>query len=296
LVASIEAEYETKLKDLQERHAVELATRTTNGGSGGSGESALEQLNGAQHPTHAPPSDPNQPTDENNADDGDDNDAAAKRSKKQEKARQKREKQRQEELKRERQVAEEIAATAGQTPRDLEMADLTHILQPLGYVIRPVAADGHCLYRAVAAQCSNENSNNNSAAISYQDLRTLCADTLQQHADEFAAFCEYSDAIPDFDTYVAHVRSSAEWGGHLELRVLARALHRVIHVYSTTTTSNHGGSGNPIIIAEEGGETNGDNSIQNKEPIRLSYHTKYYALGEHYNEVVPMDTSQQQEP
>lgn len=172
------------------------------------------------------------------------------------------------------------------------MAALTKILQPLGYVIRPVPADGHCLYRAVAAQFSNEKSNSN--ALTYQEMRTLCADTLRQHADEFAAFCEYSDAIPDFDTYVAHVRSSAEWGGHLELRVLARALHRVIHVYSTTTAS-HGGNGNPLIIAE-GEEINDDNNVRNKEPIRLSYHTQYYALGEHYNEVVAIDTSQQHEP
>jgi len=68
---------------------------------------------------------------------------------------------------------------------------------------------------------------------------------------------------------VDKVRSSVEWGGHLELRVLALALGRPIVVYSTEK---------PLTL--EPGEDDGT------DPIRVSYHKHYYALGEHYNQVV----------
>ena len=103
-------------------------------------------------------------------------------------------------------------------------------------------------------------------------LGALCADTLQSHAEEFAPFCELSDDITSFEDYVEHVRNSAEWGGHLELRALSRALHRPVLVYSTR---------DPLEIKEE--EISEGGAI---DPIRLSYHHHYYALGEHYNEVV----------
>ena len=101
-------------------------------------------------------------------------------------------------------------------------------------------------------------------------LGALCADTLQSHQDEFAPFCELSDDISTFDDYVQRVRDSAEWGGHLELRALGMALDRPIHIFKA-------GTGEPLHIHEQG----------SGEPIRLSYHHHYYALGEHYNQVVP---------
>jgi OTU domain-containing protein 6 len=89
----------------------------------------------------------------------------------------------------------------------------------------------------------------------------------------FAAFA--FDVIPDYATYV-NVRSSADWGGHLELRALSMALHRPVIVYSAAQSSE------PLVIAEEV-DQQGD-TIDN--PIRLSYHLSYYSLGEHYNRVV----------
>ncbi len=100
---------------------------------------------------------------------------------------------------------------------------------------------------------------------------SLCADTLQENQDEFAPFCEYTDEISTFDEYLEKVRNSAEWGGHLELRALGIALSRPILVYSVQSGAK------PLAIHEaEGGA----------EPILLSYHLHYYALGEHYNQVV----------
>ena len=102
---------------------------------------------------------------------------------------------------------------------------------------------------------------------------SLCADTLSEHQDEFAPFCEYTDDITSFDEYLSKVRNSAEWGGHLELRALGIALGRPILVYSVQSGAK------PLAIheLEEG---------SGAEPILLSYHLHYYALGEHYNQVV----------
>jgi OTU domain-containing protein 6 len=119
------------------------------------------------------------------------------------------------------------------------------------------------------------------------------------HEDDFAPFCEVrhngggdgddgggggggsSAGGPpaSYAAYVDRVRSSAEWGGHVELRALSAALGRPVAVYSAR-------SAEPLRIGEQphgaiGGEDAG--------PIRLSYHLSYYALGEHYNLVVPAE-------
>jgi OTU domain-containing protein 6 len=104
---------------------------------------------------------------------------------------------------------------------------------------------------------------------------------LVQHSDDFANFIDYTDDVPDFDTYVARIRSSADWGGHLELRVLALALQRPIIVYQAQADE-------PLVIDGEGQFSSG-NSSENP-PIRLSFHRQYYALGEHYNQVVETTT------
>lgn len=101
----------------------------------------------------------------------------------------------------------------------------------------------------------------------------VCADTLLRHESEFAPFCEYDDEkVPDFAHYVERVRNSSDWGGHLELRVLSLALKKHIVVYSAQSTE-------PLHVKPADGE-------EDDEPIRLSYHLHYYALGEHYNQVV----------
>jgi OTU domain-containing protein 6 len=106
----------------------------------------------------------------------------------------------------------------------------------------------------------------------------LCADQLQEHEADFAPFCAYNDDIPDYVTYVDRVRSSADWGGHLELRALSMALHRPVMVYSAAQQS-------ALVIAEEVSSQQAGDTVHDN-PIRLSYHLNYYSLGEHYNRVV----------
>jgi OTU domain-containing protein 6 len=112
-----------------------------------------------------------------------------------------------------------------------------------------------------------------------------CAQVLEAHEHDFSPFCELSDSVPDYETYVDRVRSSADWGGHLELRALSIALKRPVVVYSAQSPE-------PLRIEEQQREgesefsSSGDDD--NDDPIRLSYHRSYYALGEHYNQVVPV--------
>lgn len=124
---------------------------------------------------------------------------------------------------------------------------------------------------------------------------------MSQHEEDFKPFCELGgggggDGPEDYKAYVDRVRSSAEWGGHLELRAISMALQRPIHVYSVTTATaalsggNRGGG--PLVIDDSRhDDDNQDSDISSNNsnnPIRLSYHLKYYALGEHYNHVVPV--------
>jgi OTU domain-containing protein 6 len=66
--------------------------------------------------------------------------------------------------------------------------------------------------------------------------------------------------------------TKAEWGGQLELRAISSSFETCIIVYEATS---------PVLkMGEEFLSTE-------VPPVRLSFHKYYYALGEHYNSVVP---------
>jgi len=188
---------------------------------------------------------------------------------------QKRMKQRQQQLDKEAEIANNIA-NAGPTARELENNRLQELyLSPIQHTIHEIKADGNCLYRAIAHQVEYITKD----PITYVQIRDICANTLQNHKLDYGPFLELSDGengVNDFDTYVENVRNSNEWGGHIELRVLAKALKRVIVVYSADST--------PLYIDPE------DNAVAHDavddECLRLSFHKFFYALGEHYNSVV----------
>jgi OTU domain-containing protein 6 len=272
---SVEVDFETKQNEMKTRHEAELKAVSDGGteteevgvamNNVSIGDDNDDQKESASAPASAPATlSPAQM-------------AAVAEDERKEKLRLKKEKEREKARDKERAREQAIVdenANAGPSPRDVEMAILQSKL-PAGMRMEEVTADGHCLYRAVAAQHS-ELTNNSTTTTTYASIRNLCADKLQEHEADFAPFCEYTDAIPDYATYVSRVRSSADWGGHLELRALSMALHRPVIVYSAAQSSE------PLVIADEV-EQRGD-TIDN--PIRLSYHLSYYSLGEHYNRVV----------
>mmetsp|Transcript_15244 Transcript_15244/g.37619 ORF Transcript_15244/g.37619 Transcript_15244/m.37619 type:complete len:321 (-) Transcript_15244:437-1399(-) len=278
-LAAVEEEYDGKQKALQATLEQELAGLSLDGDEGVAESNASPDNNGEGGkgtPTEATTTTTTTITATNGDGDGDDD--AAARERKLAKARKKREKQREREAEKERQIAEETA-NAGPSMRDVELDQLQNILTPLSLAISPVPADGHCMYRSIAAQLSLLSPEEGEQG--YNTIREVCANTLRAHEDEFSPFCEYDDEVTNFDQYVDKVRDSAEWGGHLELRALRIALDRPILIYSVSNGRE------PLEIHSES-ETSDKSDTDKKEPIRLSYHLHYYALGEHYNQVVKL--------
>ena len=317
---SCEAEFDAQVVALKVQHAQELASLLHLGSGAsdndGRGSNAVddehddecatkktdETLTSTSRGTAPPETTTNQSNNNSN-----------NNNKKQDKARRKRQEQRAAELERQRQIEQEIAQ-AGPLPRPVELEQLQQILvtasstsshqQQQHFEIVEIPADGHCLYRAVAAQlnrmhCQPNNKNNDSSNYTnYQTIRARCADQLQQHPDEYMHFAELHNddnnnnhetttttTVAAFTEYCERVRSGSDWGGHLELRALATALQRPIHIYSVAA------QGCVIVEPEEPANSTTTTITSSADaamlqPIRLSYHVHYYALGEHYNEVV----------
>jgi len=79
------------------------------------------------------------------------------------------------------------------------------------------------------------------------------------------------DAAELYEEYCNRVVTTSDWGGQLELRALACALQRPIHVF-----------------AAEGDEITMGGEFADREPLQLTYHLHYYTLGEHFNSVAPL--------
>lgn len=75
------------------------------------------------------------------------------RERKQEKSRRKREKERQKQQEKEAEIEQDLQ---GPSARKLELEILQSKLDPMKLDIVEVESDGHCLYRAVAAQCPDD--------------------------------------------------------------------------------------------------------------------------------------------
>jgi OTU domain-containing protein 6 len=188
---------------------------------------------------------------------------------------------------REEQIAKEMAEAPD--PRQIEIDAIMELyLTGAKLEIEEVRADGNCLYRAIAKQMElmvddgiGSKSEGGAAAelaeekFDFMNMREICAQELWERKEEYEPFADLDEVkVENFEGYVDKVRDSSEWGGHLELRALAQKLSRTIVVYSTE---------GPLEIV--GGNGGGGNS-GGEGVIRLSFHKKYYALGEHYNSVV----------
>ncbi len=203
-----------------------------------------------------------------------------------EKALAKRLRKKQNALQKQKEREEEIANAIANAPnpRQLEIDAMKELyLNPHNLQIEEIAADGNCLYRAVARQLDYlgillDGDDNSQSSSSYEQMRKICATQLLEARNEYEPFCDLADSnVTSYEEYVDKVRGSSEWGGHLELRALACALDKTIVVYSA--------DGVPLYIrAKEDGSTGNDDVEDGL--IQLSFHRRYYALGEHYNSVV----------
>jgi OTU domain-containing protein 6 len=131
---SLEAEYDAKLNELQARHAQEIASANI----------SIET-----EPTEQPADDPHPEVQQSSV-----NEQKEGSVSKLEKARRKRDKQRAVERERYLQIEQETANAPSLRDAEIQRIREKH-LAPLNLSIQDVVADGHCLYRAVAAQCND---------------------------------------------------------------------------------------------------------------------------------------------
>ncbi|KAL3761964.1 hypothetical protein ACHAWU_010141 [Discostella pseudostelligera] len=228
------------------------------------------------------------------------NEEEVRRQKALQKKLKKKNQQRQMEIDREKRIEEENS-TAGPSRRQLELEAMqTLYLRPRGLAVQEVEADGNCLYRAVAMQCRRLNLDvvDVTSEKCYDKIRTICADVLMgSNRAEYEPFAECGEGYSaagggenehhgnhpaTFEEYVNNVRSTSTWGGQLELRALCEGLKCPIVVFSA--------EGPPLTMGADyaqGGAAEGEMSCDKNNSLLLSFHRHYYALGEHYNSVVP---------
>ncbi|CAM9447874.1 unnamed protein product [Ectocarpus fasciculatus] len=191
-----------------------------------------------------------------------------KRDQKRAKAQRKRDKQREKEVEREQRIAKE-KEEGGPDPRIVEMDVLKTQVAPRGFRVSEIKADGHCLYRAVAEQLTLTGRRPGLTEESYPLMRQEAARELRSSPSEYLPFLDGLEEGEEFDKYCEKVEGSAEWGGQVELQALSSALQAPMEVFSAMSP--------PLLLGQD----------YDGPPLLLTYHEHYYALGSHYNSVVP---------
>ncbi|EJK46879.1 hypothetical protein THAOC_34439 [Thalassiosira oceanica] len=286
-----EFKYDGLERDIRERHQREVEMLSGDGGEDGQdgvvGTEIAADTDAAKETVAEtrPERSDRATSDEENAREEESRQEARRRA--QQKKLKKKNARRQRELEREKRIEEENAQ-AGPSRRELEVEAMQKLyLSPRGLNVQEVEADGNCLYRAVGVQCARlgmDIVDGTKPERSYGKIRGICADVLLgSNRSEYEPFAEYDDAN-DYEDYVEKVRSSSTWGGQLELRALSEGLKRPIVVFSA--------EGPPLVMGKEFAvesdrTEDDDGDWANKSMLLLSFHRHYYALGEHYNSVVP---------
>lgn len=126
-----------------------------------------------------------------------------------------------------------------------------------GLMIKDVAGDGNCLFRAIADQLV-DNPNK------HAEYRQKIMDFVEANREDYEPFVE--DDIP-FDTYIADMRKLASWGGHIEIQACS-VLYEC----------------NVIIHQLDQPRWEVNNHQIPKKTIHLSYHD-----GDHYASVRSLD-------
>ena len=292
-----EFKYDGLERDLKERHRAEI--EALNGGGDNTkdaGETdAKDNTKAEEATTTSTPAqieeETKQPTPEEIEE--------AKRQKALQKKLKKKAAQRQKELDCEKRIEDENAQ-AGPSRRQMEMEALQTIhLHPRGLDVEEVEADGNCLYRAVGVQCLRVGLDavDVESEDCYGKIRSICADTLMgANRAEYEPFAECGEGHANdadggnhpatYEEYVNNVRSTSTWGGQLELRALSEGLKCPIVVFSA--------EGPPLTMGAEYATADGSGEVdtddedwKSKKALLVSFHRHYYALGEHYNSIIP---------
>lgn len=301
-VKEAEFKYEGLERDLKDRHRLELRRLM----SSGVVEGESDVVNGDVEIKDEEPTNPfthteqQQQQQQSKQDEGqqlsEEQSQESKREKAIAKKLKKKNAQRQKEIDRDHRIQEENSK-AGPSLRQMEMEALQKLqLHPLGLEVEEVKADGNCLYRAVSVQCLRLGVKINSDVSVEEDygkIRSVCADVLLgENRAEYELFAEFGeghgahersgDHPATYEQYVNNVRNTSTWGGQLEIRAISEALKVPIVVFSAESP--------PLAMGTEYDPDGDDSEVDDwskKKALLLSFHRHYYALGEHYNSVVP---------
>ena len=88
--------------------------------------------------------------------------------------------------------------------REEETEAINKQVIPMGLCVKYVAADGNCMYRAIAEQLALDDPEFRTP-LAHRIIRKKAADSLRAHKDEFANFLEEN---VDFETYCRNVEHS----------------------------------------------------------------------------------------
>lgn len=189
-----------------------------------------------------------------------------------------------------RRAAEQAAVTAQAVDeaaslpdlRKRERAKLTEEFGKRDLEEKAVAANGHCMYSAIADQIRQlgfgldpssedpsvdaEGDDKELRNEDYKTVRRVAADYIEKNSNDFVPFLE--EPLQD---YVDKIRDTGEWGGQLELLALAKTYNLKIHVLQ----------GEGRVEEIDSGE------VKPRGEAWLAYYRHGFGLGEHYNSLRP---------
>jgi len=144
--------------------------------------------------------------------------------------------------------------------------------------IKEITPDGNCLYSAIADQLPLHG--HKILPDHARVLRNCAADYMLKHPNDFIPFLPTEDASEtDLERYCDELRHTSNWGGQLEIQSLCNSLALPITVHTADA---------PDIVM-------GENFLKTSKSIHLAFHKHAYALGEHYNSIVPIVESEETE-
>lgn len=123
-----------------------------------------------------------------------------------------------------------------------------------GFIIKPMAEDGACLFRAVADQVYGDQS-------MHDEVRKNCMNYMTKNSDYYSNY-----VTEDFKSYIDRKRDLTAYGNHLEVQAMAELYNRPFEIYQYATE--------PINTFQT-------SHLSSNPPIRVSYHQN-----SHYNSVI----------
>ena len=201
----------------------------------------------------------------------------AKEEEKQQKEAEKKKKRANAKAQRERKMKQQFEMQAAamklaseKTPGQIETEKLQEQVSQIGFQMKPIVGDGHCLFRAVAACLSSLGNDEYSKTDSYNELRKVCANEIRSKIDDYLPFSSYQTK-EELEKHCDVIEKTSEWGDALEVSALANALHLTIVVHALATPPQKYGEG-PF-------------------EINISFHSKFSSEGGHYNALIPQQSS-----